>query len=405
MATMSKRSIQARAASAQSGLLLAAVLLGSACSGADAQGGREQGALRTDTDAVTEGALDESAESVTSTEEPAAALDESPSVASTEESEVRVEAAEGTSGEHDGDLRIATPAEAAEWAHVRTLRGDLTVEGEGLEAIALPNLERVEGNVHVSYPRGAEDFPPTRAFLAPKLREIQGELLLTSDGPREQPIVLDTGLNALTSLTGHLRIDVLAFNVDFAGLNALTAVGGDVEILSGTGDTSGGGFLMALERIAGNLYCDLGNGVFAFLPALVRVEGGFELVKGNPSANAFAKLSSVAGDMLLEEVAFSVLPNAFVLQALTSVRGRLALRGSAVAMLHVGATAGLEVGALDVQENENLGALDAHHIRVQGAGTVSVLNNKRLCTTLARSFVSGLSGFSGTSVVTGNADC
>ena len=114
----------------------------------------------------------------------------------------------------DGVVR--SPADVRALRGVVRIEGDLVVQGTALEELDLPDLEVVEGHIHLW------ENDPLTAVTWPRLREIGGDLSLF-DNPELRSL---SGWTALEEVGGTLRINHMPALPDLQGLNGLRTVGG-----------------------------------------------------------------------------------------------------------------------------------------------------------------------------------
>lgn len=315
----------------------------------------------------------------------------------------------GVPYDHTGDLTLTTAADASSWVCLRNLDGDLTV-ASGLEAIHLPVLESVSGDVSLSYdrPAGPGYYQDTRAIEFPALTTIGGSLSADSPAPAPSQIIqYRLGLEAVSSLGGNLSITADAFNTDVYGLGNLTSVPGDLTFETGSGDTFMQGALETLTSVGGDLYVATGHSSGGVFPALQTVTGSFSHVDGNfyvlgSPTDGYASLSSVGGDFLLTGTTPNGPSTETIMPNLATVGGTFSYGSvGAWSTIALGAVS-LSVGSFEVSGNSALTAIGASNITVGLTGSIVVNGNPNLCTSTVAAWISAQVGFTGSTTVSNN---
>ncbi len=314
---------------------------------------------------------------------------------------------------HVGDVTIANAADLDAWVCLENLTGDLTVPDSTLDDIVLPVLGSVTGDVTLTYTRpGLGYFESTRTMSFPMLTNIGGTLTIDSPAPiASQVINLDAGLDALNTLGGDLIVDVDTFNCDLDGLGTLGHIPGNLELVTGNGDTSLFGFLTGLVSIGGDALVDIGHSSYAVLPSVVSIGGDLEHIDGNFVAPGFGSagylaLETIGGDFTLAFTDPNGPPTSQVFDALTSVGGTMTYEDVGPGgrdALYVGDTL-LEVHGLVVTDNAALAAMGGANLSVLGSGPITITNNANLCTSSVNSFVAAQGGWTGVLTASGNDD-
>jgi hypothetical protein len=139
------------------------------------------------------------------------------------------------------DVAIRSSADVTALAGVRVITGTLRIQLTSLATVSLPRLEHVGGSLEVL------DNPRLTRLALPALREVDGDLVLTSDG-------LTTVDCPALQRVSRLDLELIALR-DLSGFPALTEVDGDLRISNMAALTSGDLPLSALAgdvMIAGN---------------------------------------------------------------------------------------------------------------------------------------------------------
>jgi hypothetical protein len=135
-----------------------------------------------------------------------------------------------------GGLVIQNQADADGLRCVHVIVGDLTITDSTDHAISLPSLERVTGNLTVSYPSQVILDPmtggcaETRQIHAPLLKEVGGsvELDVTAGGDFQS---IDLGLEALQTVGQGLTVNSMGDpDIALAGLDLLQRVPGTLTV-------------------------------------------------------------------------------------------------------------------------------------------------------------------------------
>lgn len=319
----------------------------------------------------------------------------------------------GTPFAHVGDVTIANAADITAWTCLETLDGNLTVPDSALTEVVLPVLSSVTGDVSITYPRpGLGYYENTRTTQLPALTTIGGTLAIDSPAPiASQVVTMNAGLGALTSVGDDVVVDIDTFNVSMSGLNALTTVSGDVEVITGNGDTAMYSFLGAVTSIGGSLYVDIGHSSYGVFNNLLTVGGDFAHVDGNifpPTMGpaGYAQLVTVGGDFTFANTDVNGPGVDTMFPDLTSVGGTLTYDsigpGSRDA-LYLGDTI-LEVEGITVTDNFALDSMGGSNIVVLNDGPITVTDNANLCTSTVNAFVAAQTGWGGVLTASGNDD-
>ena len=321
-------------------------------------------------------------------------------------------ASSGVPFDHVGDVLIETPADAAMWVCLRHLTGALSVPSSGLEAVMLPALESVSGDVSLSYDRpGVDTFEDTRPIHAPNLATIGGPLSLTSPAPMaSQVVTVRVGLDAVASIGGDVTLSVDASNTTLYGLGSLAAINGNLSLVTGQGDTFMSSFLNSVASVTGDVFVDIGHTVGGVLPALQTVDGHFAHVDGNiivtgAADDAYANLAAVGGDFTFSGADPNGPPNAQLFPNLATVGGTLtyATVGGRTE-IRLGALP-LTAAALTVDDNDDLIAVGANNISIVGPGTITFTDNWNLCQSDVQLWLTGQGLWTGFALIGGNGPC
>ncbi len=312
--------------------------------------------------------------------------------------------ADHTTGTYVGNLTIDDAGDVATHGCVQAVQGDLTIAGPWTLDVAMPALQSVSGDLSVDYPRQPnETHPEVRAAQLPALTTVGADLILTSAHPGggSQIVSMPYGMNALTTIGGDIDINVETFNTSASGFSALTHHAGNLSVVTGTGDTSG--FFNALLSVDGDVYLDLGHTLVTIMGSLQTVGGDFTLLDGNPTPGVLDALASVGGDFTLGTVAFNGPPAQLFFPALADVTGRVTLDTTNLDVVNIGATP-LQAGALTLTTNAGIDDLGPGDVQVIGGGSIEFINNSNLCLSTINAFLAGQLGWNGGSVISGNDD-
>lgn len=191
----------------------------------------------------------------------------------------------------EGDAIVTDAADLAALAGVRAIAGDLVVEQTTLDAVELPLLEEVGGDVRV----WENDALATLAL--PSLALVGGDLSLYDDP------VLDSlaGLSRLRSVGGTLSLNRLEALVDLRGLEALETVGADLYVFHDVSLASLDG-LASLRSVGGEI--DLWETyalASATFPVLESVGGKLDLFEADALVSLSLPALAVLGAYELHE--------------------------------------------------------------------------------------------------------
>jgi hypothetical protein len=220
-------------------------------------------------------------------------------------------------------LTISTQADADGLRCARVILGNLTIADSTDHAISLPNLERVSGNLTVSYPsRNITDSTNTsceesRQFRAPSLLEVDGdvdlEVVTTHDFQN-----VDVGLPALATVGGSLTVNTTGRpDIAVAGLDVLASVPGKVTVafahdtgcyISGSLEGIDGACVAApvrpplLDALASAGAADVTTPIesFCILNHLTHVDHDLVIRSHLPGVNFLSALHDVGGDLRFE---------------------------------------------------------------------------------------------------------
>jgi hypothetical protein len=163
-----------------------------------------------------------------------------------------------------GTYTIQNSLDAALIRGITRIAGNLIVNGDGMATLDLPLLEGIDGVFVI------ENAPPSLSL--PKLTEIGGDFVLRGNVP------------------GTYDPDAASMLTSFAGLGALTAIGGELYITYNDALTSFAG-LGALTTIGDRLYVSGNPALASFegLDALTEIGGAVQV----SSSNALASLDGL----------------------------------------------------------------------------------------------------------------
>lgn len=315
---------------------------------------------------------------------------------------------------YSGDVVIASNADYDRHRCHDTIEGDLRVEASVGE-VNLPELRNVTGSITLVHPLAPSPSNPLSAVAVPRvlpqLTHVDGDFIAQSQQVGPPPIPAFTSLRLdiqapmLTRIDGDLallHIDPGGANGNFSGLGALATIGGDLRF-STHADRSITA-LPLLREVSGDV--ELGGGRITTaraFDALERIDGDLDIPPTRLRSDAFSSLSSVGGDARLgfrPTTSSATSPN---LGALTEVVGTLNLSAPGREQFALGA-APIEVGALTIENNNQLTTIQPNSVTVRGTGAVRIVNNPLLCDSHVLRLLRELAfaGWTGTSTTSGN---
>jgi hypothetical protein len=313
---------------------------------------------------------------------------------------------------HTGNLVLASPADAAPYACLEVLYGDLVVEEESLAgfptslpSIALPALQEVHGDVDIDYqlpfvPSGAQ----ARRVELPSLHTVTGSLWLNSDrlDGGSGLATVDVGMNALTTVGGGVSLTSDITGTTWRGLETLTIIPGDL-VMDIHGDWSIFGVLEQLRHVQGNVDLTLDHNGSTGLPELRWVDGNFTQNGGihfAPQGPAFAGLRSVGGDFTLVDVPMTH----WLFMDLHTVGGTLRLDDSVstASGLTVGDPFGLLVGSVEVVNNPVPTGPGLFNVEPDPPQAITFQNNPNMCTSAIQSWIASRPSYFGPVTLSNN---
>jgi hypothetical protein len=271
-------------------------------------------------------------------------------------------------------------------------------------------------NLHRTSAAAAGD-PRIRRIELPALQSVGGGfgLVVAEDIP--SGTVGDgrnaIGINALTAVGGSIQVTWRIPVYSPSGLSGLTTHASDLHMVL-AGDQSHTGFLANLATVQGNVTLDPGHTTVSdVLMGLTHVGGTVTLeddcnaTPGELGPELFDNLTTIDGDLSIHHVTRTVLHG--LLPLLTAVGGTMRVEGSGVTNFPLGALPGqthpmLSLGALSVTDDPQLMSFDASYVRVAASGAITIQNNCILPATTAATFVSDqtAAGWSGIATVSAN---
>lgn len=336
-----------------------------------------------------------------------------------------------------GDLEIVSPYQADDYACLESVDGNFVVSDPSLEDLSFPLLASVTGDVELHYGYGNASI---RTIDLPLLHTVGGSLLLSiiDEDPTPFPnFAAPFGLPALTFVGNDLRIVTEGpgvTQVSVSGLPLLTTIFGNLEIDANNGDNGYSGLLPALEQVDGHIVADLGFSVSSGFDAISTVGGDVEIsvnswLGGNGGfdglvsvggdfrffggsivyADDFPALQNVGGDLTIETFgSWNGMPGERYLPQLTMVAGDLRwVSTSAIDLLsQLGSTTVL-VGGLTLDGNLGLSDLPGRlsQVQIDTSGSIMILDNDGISDCDAQDYVDGLPGHVGPVSISGNDPC
>ena len=312
-----------------------------------------------------------------------------------------------------GDAVIDSGPSARRFACLETLTGDLIVTDDAPINVALPDLVSVSGSVEL-------DFSVGCPLPGADIRTIDLSSLTTVGGNIEAEVVfdssfsgptLDVGMDMVTSVGGSISVvGTNSSNASFDGLGGLASLPGSLVVSMLGGDLAGN-LLNSLTTVQGDVEIEIGNSVFTVVSNVVTVGGAFTLRRARlsqPGASVWPSLTTVGGDMILDDVRLAPAVQTPRFESLTSVGGTF--QSTAAPMFDAGLRSleditllPLSVGGLILTNNTPLTALGAS-VTVATQGSITITDNANLPTCTAQAFVDGQSqaGWEGVSTIEGN---
>ncbi len=317
----------------------------------------------------------------------------------------------------NGDVLVRTPAEAAIFACVEEIHGDLIVREETLTTptislpdIVFPRLREVRGRMDLVYQQPTHRSGRTaRRIVLPRLERVRGDVILSNFINPGSPELgrIEMGLERLTRIDGDLSMYSNVIGTRWSGLDALRSLPRDLTIdLGGDWFVSGLNGLVSVGRDVHLTFSSNGSG----LSALRTVGRHFTQIGGTHyDSNALRQLTTVRGDMTLIRANVGPTFPTNMFRALQFVHGRLTLENSAqiggsLALGHP--SVALQIGGgLTVRQSPALTSVGLGTVSLSGTDSVSFTDNVNLCTSAIQTWINGQTGWSGTRVVTGNGGC
>lgn len=316
---------------------------------------------------------------------------------------------------YTGDVTLSSQSEADAFACVGVIEGSLTIADNPAELhISLPSLQAVTGDVSLAYTRDPASGccpPNVRMIDLPTLTSIGGDLQMSYQGLNGDTTILDVGLDSVTFIGGNVELSADTFNLDLAGLGAVTQLSGSVTVDSTGSDFFFIDFLSDLVALDGDLYFRTSNVAIQPWPDLEYVGGDLTVddaaLRTEPPGVAFPKLTAVGGDLSLHGTSFDN-PSSNAFRALNTIGGALTLDGCENSgRLVIGDdAAGLAVHSLHLSTND-LSELLPTNIELGSNGAIVITDHPNLTACEASAFAAhqnGL-GWSGSLTNTGNAGC
>ncbi len=315
------------------------------------------------------------------------------------------------------DVAVASVGDAARYACVSRINGNLTIDGTSDPRITLPYVSMVAarggigGDATLSYPHGGIRDVPYKLKLMP-LASVEGNLTLNATRMTDSPGD-DVGLPALTAIGKNIVINLHTYIIE--GLPLLSTVNHDLTINVTSGDLLTSRNLMPLvTTIGGNLRVTYGYDLKVLMPHIAHVTGNVTLERiggtathANSVEEVLAGLSTVEGE--LSVIGGNQQFGTVLFPALAHVGHTMHVHSSIYTTFTPGAAPtatgpAFTVGGLDVDGNANMSRIAARRARVANGGAISFTNNGCLTAAAVDAFVAeqrGL-GWAGPSTNTGN---
>ena len=297
---------------------------------------------------------------------------------------------------YQGNVNIVGEAQAAAFACISEVNGDVTVQGDRVPAsgalpafvagltLSMPNLRRVTGNLTinadhassiafdslaevggkfslsitrfwgVSYPGGGAPVVATVVtnLSAPALTSVGGDVELHAQcdlGVGGSSATFDFGLDALTTVGGSVLVDQPFIPGEPRGLRNLVTVLGNVVIDQPSQDFSDNNLLTNLDSIGGDLEVTTNPNFRYLLPALTAVGGTVTLttVSGTIDGGVLPLLRTVGRDVALSNYGVGTPYVCTVLGSLSYVGGTFRISGGRISGYY-GIASGPNFGGIDV---------------------------------------------------------
>lgn len=296
---------------------------------------------------------------------------------------------------HNGDLTIDNAASAINARCVGTVTGNLTIaEAPRTLNVDLPVLTSVAGDASLSFTlRRDVTLLDRRQVSAPVLSSVGGNLTLDAHYPDLPPAGVNMGLNALTFVGGD--VEVSTGHGPLQGLAGLTTLGGSLS-LSGNGlDGSGLNFVPNLTSIGGNLHMQNYYAFIDFFDSVATVGGDVEIIAVR-MMGGLDHLTTVGGDLVLKPSFY------FPPQALATVGGSIVIDSVGLTNIDVSAVP-VTAGGLTLTNNPNFNTLD-NGVSLIGNKPLTIVGNPNLNTCQAQTYaqLQLANGFTGPVTVSGN---
>lgn len=313
--------------------------------------------------------------------------------------------------EYVGNITIRTQADLDALACVGRIRGNLTITSLMDFSQSLPELREVTGDLIATLKQQASSEYEVASTLAmPKLKRVGGELVIETEWERDssgRPLptqnrkdievyVFTPELISAREVTLDLRSEARAKLRALPNLPSVERL----TILNADYDLEAVDFLPRLETVSQSLTWNGARKVGRFLPELRSVGKNLYVDGPTLTAEQFPALQSISGTLVISRSVSAPAANARQFPALRDV-DTLELASSDVQAARLGRN--LVVDHLAIHDT-NLTTLAADFVRVRGAGSIRIRDNRCLPSVAANAFLAQqrADGFTGTSDIGNN---
>ena len=308
----------------------------------------------------------------------------------------------------NGDVVIDDPSDVDAIACVETILGSLTIDDGVVEDLSLPRLVGVTGDVTMTLERPVGVFVDTEIVHLPALASVGGTIDLWMPQPAGagiQTIAANFGMNALTSVGGDIELQIDGFNCTPYGFAALTNLSGSVSYDSCSDDSQGHSLMTSLTTVGTDLHVILGGSTqHSFFEAVTNVGGDATIENGVWVGDMFTALTTVGGTLHVADVDIQPVPPPLAFDALAlagAIDWENANRFDAVG------AAAVAIGGLRFHDSDDLTELDVLMSKylIAPDAAITITDNANLPQCHAEDWVAGLAGHVGPVDVSGNQFC
>ena len=322
-------------------------------------------------------------------------------------------------GRADGDLPgFFAPGVSFTLPQLREVTGGLAIDGDRTEQLSLPLLTSVGGDLNVTLNSfetllsGAHTFT-VNTLDAPLLASVGGSVGLqtarfTTSGGASTTFAF--GLPALTTVGADVVMHNPVFPGYVTGLPAVTTIPGNLVYDWGMTDMVIATLLPSLAAVSGDAHLTLPPNARVALGALQTIGGTLTIDSSQSQARldppVLPLLTTVSGDLVLQNAAFACSTSATRWPSLATVAGTLRIEGNSTFGQNIGATGTthLGLGGLEMSGTTSARIPLFSDASVAVGGALSFVNNANLCSCQISAFVSTVTagGWSGPLTDTGN---